>query len=227
MSVADAFGEVRSLQINSLPVKKEAMETSNRIFEDLRNLSQYLDLLSDSDTDPGVHRKIIEVSCRSFERILKIVEPSNIFALLLLEEIKSIANICDAASLLRKAIAYLEQKIEEQNPSLLVIITACQEFFYILGCPNKLPSVAGLYVVLVSIEGFHWKALYVGMSKNIHERLKGHHRKPEFDLLKKIGCRISIYCLPIPGASDAILRLQEKLLKKELNPLLNDTPTLS
>lgn len=203
------------------------MDASSRIFEDLRNMRQYLDLLSGSDTNPGIRRKMIEVSCRSFERILKIVEPNNIFALSLLEEIKSIENVYDAASLLSKAIAYLEQKIEEENPSLLVIITTCQEFFYISRCPNKLPSVAGLYVVLVSIEGFHWKTLYVGMSKNIHKRFKGHHRKPVFDLFKKVGCRISIYCLPIPGASEDILRLQEKLLIKELNPLLNDTPTMN
>ncbi|NJN13839.1 MAG: GIY-YIG nuclease family protein [Richelia sp. RM1_1_1] len=207
-------------------MKEEAMDTSNRIFEKLRNLSQYLDVLLDLDSKRNVHSNTIKLACSSFEKILKIVEPRNTLAVKLLEEIKSIENIPDAASLLSKAIAYLEQKIESEQSFLLEIISACKEYFYTSELPNELPSVTGLYIV-VKTEHFEYKTLYVGMSKNIHERFKRHHRKPEFDLLKKTGSQISIYCLPIPGASDAILRLQENLLIKELNPLLNDTPVLS
>lgn len=201
------------------------MDASNRIFEKMRNLSEYLDVLLDLNAKHGVHRNTIKIACNSFEKILKIVEPHNTLVLKLLEEIKSIENIPDAASLLNKAIAYLQQKIESEHSFLLEIISACKEYFYISELPNELPSVTGLYIV-VKTEGFQYKTLYVGMSKNIHERFKRHHRKPEFDLLQKAGSQINIYCLPIPGASDAILRFQENFLIKELNPLLNDTPTL-
>lgn len=208
------------------------MDANNIILEYLKTLSQYLNLVTDSDSNPYIGGKMVQVACGSFEKILLAVEPENTLALRLVEGIKSIDNVYDACSQISEVHRHLlEQKMKnallqsEMNDHsyLSKITSACKEFCYTSEHLSKLPSVPGLYVV-VKTEGFQYITLYVGMSQDIRSRWKAHHRKPEFDLLKKTGSRISIYCLPVPGASDAILRLQEGWLIKKLNPLLNDTP---
>lgn len=116
---------------------------------------------------------------------------------------------------------------EKYHPFLNAVRSACVAFSYSPEKLKKLPKISGVYIItIVSAAKVH--VLYVGCANNFYRRfINMHHRKPELDLLDRIYAQPKIHCLILPGFSKKNLKLFEEYLINELNPLLNNTPTLT
>jgi excinuclease UvrABC nuclease subunit len=77
---------------------------------------------------------------------------------------------------------------------------------------NKLPDVPAVYVI-VAVDG---TALYVGATRSVVNRFKGHHREP---MLRDVPFEVGIIWAQC--AYSDVLMLEGQLIKA-LNPMLNE-----
>lgn len=92
---------------------------------------------------------------------------------------------------------------------------------------NQFPSSEGVYLIRY-LNNEEWIPLYVGRSKDLYQRWKQHHRKPEIELLQTMGIKLEFSYLvedPMTKLNITIEELEERLIK-EFNPKLNRTPAL-
>lgn len=136
------------------------------------------------------------------------------------ESVSSLAVIEKVKSASGKAV---ESTIDEKEYS--DTNNLCDVFLKIssvVSDSKEFPPLPGIYLLRCFTDG-EWQPLYLGLSNNIRNRWKHHHRQGEVNLLTRLGIKIEyryIVDSPLTKLSEPLEIMEAKLIKA-FNPRLN------
>lgn len=130
-------------------------------------------------------------------------------------EKNQLSNFTESVS---SSAAIEKEKYSDTNSLCDVFLTISN----VVSNPKDFPPLPGIYLLRCFVDN-KWQSLYLGLSNDIRNRWKQHHRQKEVNALTRLGIKIEYRYLvdsPLTKLSEPLEIMEAKLIKA-FNPKLN------